>query len=107
MREAIVATVAFFVVVAAATPTPPPVAPDIPCGFALHQSRSAPATPELEAAADEAYAQIEEKGSGVAVKRALALLAPSPTPPPGAPDIPCGFALPQSRSECRAPREAE
>ena len=74
MREAIAATVVFFVVVAAATPTPPPVAPDVPCGFALHQSRSAPTTPELEAAADEAYAQIEEKAGGLPVKEALALL---------------------------------
>jgi hypothetical protein len=52
----------------------PPGAPDVPCGFALHQARSSLGTPELEAAADVAFARIEEKTSGLAVKEALALL---------------------------------
>jgi len=74
MRDAIFATVAIFVAVGSVAPAPPPVAPDVPCGSAIHQSRSAPGTPELEAAADAAFAEIEEKASTLAEKDALALL---------------------------------
>ena len=61
-----------------APPPEPPIAPDVPCGFALHQARSAPVTPEVEALADIAYAEIGEAATALAdqgrVKEALTRL---------------------------------